>query len=101
MYERCCRSFFPSLFRFSQFLRSSQVVAQACTFMRAERASIFFYDRVKNKLWSKVAKGENGVLQFSADTGIAGQVVKTGQLLNTRDPSRDPRFNSSVDQKTG
>ena len=78
-----------------------KIVSQACTIMKAERASIFFYDRAKNMLWSKVAKGTEGRLQFSADSGIAGEVCKTGRILNIKNPSTDPRFNNSVDKKTG
>jgi GAF domain-containing protein len=34
-----------------------QVCTHACSFMKADRASIFFYDKAKNMLWSKVALG--------------------------------------------
>lgn len=34
-------------------------------------------------------------------TGIAGQVARTGEVLNIPDAYSDPRFNRSVDQLTG
>ena len=68
--------------------------------MQADRSTIFFYDKAKNMLWSKVAKGTKDI-RFSADTGIAGEVCKTKLILNIKNPQTDPRFNASIDKKTG
>ncbi|KAG8000022.1 cAMP and cAMP-inhibited cGMP 3' [Nibea albiflora] len=38
---------------------------------------------------------------FSIDKGIAGQVARTGEVLNIPDAYADPRFNREVDLKTG
>ncbi|KAJ3407170.1 hypothetical protein HDV05_005559 [Chytridiales sp. JEL 0842] len=40
-------------------------------------------------------------LRLKLGTGIAGTVAQTGQGLNVNDAYTDPRFNASVDQKTG
>ena len=39
--------------------------------------------------------------RFSVGKGIAGQVARTGEILNITDAYSDPRFNRSVDQITG
>lgn len=40
-------------------------------------------------------------IRFPLGTGIAGQVARTGEVLNIPDAYSDPRFNRSVDQLTG
>ncbi|XP_023818960.1 cAMP and cAMP-inhibited cGMP 3',5'-cyclic phosphodiesterase 10A isoform X9 [Oryzias latipes] len=40
-------------------------------------------------------------IRFSIDKGIAGQVARTGEVLNIPDAYADPRFNREVDLKTG
>jgi cAMP and cAMP-inhibited cGMP 3',5'-cyclic phosphodiesterase 10 len=39
--------------------------------------------------------------RFPLGTGIAGQVAKTGEVLNITDAYCDKRFNSTVDKLTG
>ncbi|XP_074044108.1 cAMP and cAMP-inhibited cGMP 3',5'-cyclic phosphodiesterase 10A isoform X2 [Macrotis lagotis] len=41
------------------------------------------------------------VPRFSIDKGIAGQVARTGEVLNIPDAYADPRFNREVDLYTG
>lgn len=76
------------------------LVAETTRIADAERSSLFIYDRERNELWSKVAEGTREI-RFPASTGIAGAVVKTGQVSNIPDAYEDPRFNRSVDQQTG
>ncbi|KAJ8248254.1 hypothetical protein GJAV_G00240050 [Gymnothorax javanicus] len=40
-------------------------------------------------------------IRFSIDKGIAGQVARTGEVLNIPDAYADPRFNRDVDLYTG
>ncbi|XP_024081659.1 probable 3',5'-cyclic phosphodiesterase pde-5 [Cimex lectularius] len=40
-------------------------------------------------------------INFSVGKGIAGQVARTGEVLNIADAYSDPRFNRTVDQLTG
>lgn len=77
-----------------------QISDNACKFMKAERSTIFFYDKKTDVLWSKVAKGGENI-RFSASTGIAGKVCKSKALSNVKDPSLDPNFNPSIDKSTG
>jgi signal transduction protein with GAF and PtsI domain len=76
------------------------LVMETTRIAEAERSSLFIYDRERNELWSKVAQGTREI-RFPASMGIAGAVVKTGQVSNIPDAYEDPRFNRSVDQQTG
>ena len=69
----------------------------------AERCTVFVYDRESNELWSRVASGIDGheILRIPANTGLAGYVLKLGEILNIPDVYADPRFNKEVDRKTG
>uniref|UniRef100_A0A8C0R403 Phosphodiesterase n=1 Tax=Canis lupus dingo TaxID=286419 RepID=A0A8C0R403_CANLU len=44
---------------------------------------------------------EHHCLKFSIEKGIAGQVARTGEVLNIPDAYADPRFNREVDLYTG
>jgi HD-GYP domain-containing protein (c-di-GMP phosphodiesterase class II) len=69
----------------------------------ADRCTVFIYDRDSNELWSKVATGldTSEEIRFPAHLGLAGYVVKTGEVLNIKDAYEDPRFNKDIDKKTG
>ncbi|MDD3149424.1 MAG: GAF domain-containing protein [Candidatus Gastranaerophilales bacterium] len=68
----------------------------------ADRCTVFMYDKEKNELWSKVALGMGSEeIRFSADTGLAGHVAKTGETINIKDAYNDDRFNKEIDKKTG
>jgi CheY-like chemotaxis protein len=78
------------------------LAAEAAQVMRADRSTIFLLDAERNELWSRIALGMGQqVIRFPADRGIAGHVVRTGDLLNVPDPYADPRFNQAVDRQTG
>ena len=38
---------------------------------------------------------------MQSTTGIAGHVLKTGELVNVHDAYKDPRFNRRTDHETG
>ncbi|MBN1798147.1 MAG: SpoIIE family protein phosphatase [Spirochaetales bacterium] len=70
--------------------------------MNCDRYSLFIYDEEKDELYSRIALGsEAEEIRFQADKGIAGNVFKTGKLINLKDCYADPRFNREVDLKTG
>lgn len=70
--------------------------------IRADRCSVFLYDRKNNELWSKVALGmDSSEIRFPADKGLAGHVVKTGETINITDAYSDGRFNKEIDMQTG
>jgi Nif-specific regulatory protein len=66
----------------------------------AERASVFLWDRATDELWSLVALGSEP-LRFDARRGLAGAVVQTGATLNVANVQEDPRWNPTIDARTG
>ncbi|XP_073974523.1 probable 3',5'-cyclic phosphodiesterase pde-5 isoform X2 [Rhodnius prolixus] len=83
----------------------------------ADRASLFLLDAKNKELYARifdVGTNESEVdsdsgnksqpdkeIRFSVGKGIAGQVARTGEVLNIADAYSDPRFNRTVDQLTG
>lgn len=78
----------------------ARVEQAALTVLGCERATVFLYDRSRNELYSRMATGVDEI-RFSADLGIAGEVVRTGEIVNVPDAYADPRFNKAIDLKTG
>ena len=74
---------------------------EATQLMDAERAGIFLLDRDKHELWSTVALGSAEILSLDAALGIAGAVVKTGEMINVQDAQSDPRFYPAIDAQIG
>ncbi|MBN2562146.1 MAG: SpoIIE family protein phosphatase [Phycisphaerae bacterium] len=68
--------------------------------LECERATVFLYDRQTNELYSRMATGVDEI-RFSADQGIAGEVMQTGKVINVQDAYADSRFNPEIDRKTG
>ncbi len=68
--------------------------------LECERATVFLYDREQHELYSRMATGVDQI-RFSADRGIAGEVVRTGQADKVQDAYADPRFNPDIDRQTG
>ncbi len=70
--------------------------------LQADRCTVFLLDKEKDELWSKVALGlDSQELRFSANKGLAGYTVKTGESINIKDAYNDSRFNPEVDKSTG
>ena len=79
-----------------------RIISQTTVIVEADRSSLFLYDRQKHELWSKIAQGlDTEEIRFSADQGITGYVVRTGEVVNIRDAYEDPRFNQDIDRETG
>ena len=52
-----------------------------------------------DRLRSKQAEGAAGIeIRFPSTAGLAGYVVRTGQVLHVRDVYADPRFNPAFDR---
>jgi adenylate cyclase len=67
-----------------------------------ERGTLFLNDEKTGELYSRVAQGDLvREIRILNSTGIAGHVFQTGESVLTDDPYNDPRFNRSVDQRTG
>lgn len=80
-----------------------RLIAEATTdVLDADRATIFLVDHDRGELWSKVALGEGvGEIRFPVGVGIAGQVARTGEVINIPDAYADDRFNPETDRRTG
>lgn len=76
------------------------IVEAACDVLNCERATIFLYDRDRDQLYSRVAKGVEAI-RFPADKGIAGVAARERVCVNVPDAYADSRFNPEVDRRTG
>ncbi|KAJ3038611.1 hypothetical protein HDV00_000455 [Rhizophlyctis rosea] len=81
-------------------LMSSELDMGAQDLLSAERCSLFMVDKEKGELWSTVAHG-TAEIRIPMSKGIAGHVASTGQILNIPNAYNDPRFNRTVDLRTG
>lgn len=83
----------------------SAVVDAATSLLDCERATVFLYDATADELCSRIATGIEGSpiseIRFPAGKGIAGEVARTGQLVNLPDAYADPRFNPDFDKSSG
>lgn len=66
-----------------------------------ERSSLFLVDEVRGEIWSRVSEGTEQVIRLPIGRGVAGSVAKSGIALNLADAYQDPRFDASVDERTG
>jgi transcriptional regulator with GAF, ATPase, and Fis domain len=70
--------------------------------LHAERATLYLVDDRSNELVSHVTTlPVIGQIRLPAGKGIAGYVAETGEVVNVRDATTDPRFFSEVDRRTG
>ncbi len=82
----------------------NSVMEQARRLMRADRSTLFLLSKDTGELWTKVAKADGTTMmeiRIPANRGIAGYVASTRQSLNIADAYKDPRFDSTTDQRTG
>ena len=72
----------------------SSVMELSRPLLQADRCTVFLLDEERNEIWSKIAS-EHKEIRMPADSGIAGHVVATGEIVNIRDCYKDPRFNKA------
>jgi adenylate cyclase len=81
------------------------VMEQARILMQADRSTLFLYRKEMGELWTKVAVAADGTnlieIRIPANRGIAGYVASTGEALNISDAYKDPRFDPTIDRRTG
>ena len=78
------------------------IVEHAKDAIFAERATLFLLDKSTNELWSREGTGiQHKEIRFSAEKGIAGEVVTNNEFLISDDPYSHPKFNKEFDLKTG
>lgn len=74
-------------------------------FMDAEASSVYELDRPKSELFIRLARGEKKDsvkgIRIKIGEGIAGWVAQTARAVVSQDVSKDKRFSSKYDEKTG
>jgi signal transduction histidine kinase len=79
-------------------------IADAATaLVDAERATVFMVDRERSELWSRVfTESELHEIRLPlGGRGLATEVARGGGALRVDQPYGDPRFDPSVDARTG
>jgi phosphoserine phosphatase len=78
----------------------SEVTAAARQVLQAERASVWLYDPGADQLVLKVATDVQDV-RIPLTTGMVGACARERRVVNVPDCYADPRFDPSVDKRTG
>ena len=87
----------------------TRIVETATTMLDSERATLFVIDRDLDELWSRVlTQGteprarEVRVIRMPLDgPGLAAEAARTGAIMRIDAPYDDPRFDPSIDRRTG
>jgi len=78
------------------------VIEHTNSIMDTEASSVFLFDEKTEELWSLVSTNlRRSEIRIPATHGIAGWVFRHMTHTVVNDTSCDPRFNASVDAKTG
>lgn len=81
------------------------IVDAATALLDCERATVFLYDPTADELCSRIATGiaDSPIteIRFPASRGIAGDVARTGRVVNLADAYADARFNPEFDRASG
>lgn len=80
----------------------STIVALAKEQLGVERGTLYFVDEAKQEIWARIpAEGDVTEIRLPMGKGIAGTVAATGETVIVDDAWADPRFDSSVDRRSG
>ena len=78
------------------------IMERTAEVMQADRSTLFVVDRKRREIWSKVVQGAGmAEIRVPLGQGIAGTVAATAEVANIPDAYQDPRFDQSVDRRTG
>ncbi len=78
------------------------IVDAATSLTNADRGTLYVVDKDENVLWSKIIEGENiEEIRLKLGQGLAGWVAQTGEIINIKDATNDPRFDSEIDKTSG
>jgi signal transduction histidine kinase len=80
-----------------------RITGAAVDLLEAERATLYVVDEARAEIWSRaVTQGEFRELRVPIDgPGLAATVAREGAPLRVNEPYQDPRFDQSVDARTG
>ena len=76
----------------------AEVVAATKQVLRAERGTVWLYDRDKDELVLRFSE-DIEALRIPAGKGIVGTCARSRQLINVPDCYSDPRFDPSMDRR--
>uniref|UniRef100_A0A4W3HD78 Phosphodiesterase n=1 Tax=Callorhinchus milii TaxID=7868 RepID=A0A4W3HD78_CALMI len=104
------KTYFDNIVAIDSLLEHIMIYAK--NLVDADRCALFQVDHKNKELYSDLFDiGEENEgkpvfrktkeIRFSIEKGIAGQVARTGEVLNIPDAYADPRFNREVDLYTG
>ncbi|XP_063773618.1 cAMP and cAMP-inhibited cGMP 3',5'-cyclic phosphodiesterase 10A isoform X2 [Pseudophryne corroboree] len=104
------KTYFDNIVAIDSLLEHIMVYAK--NLVNADRCALFQVDHKNKELYSDlfdIGEEDEGKpvfrktkeIRFSIEKGIAGQVARTGEVLNIPDAYADPRFNREVDLYTG
>ncbi|KAK6329513.1 hypothetical protein J4Q44_G00014910 [Coregonus suidteri] len=104
------KTYFDNIVAIDSLLEHIMIYAK--NLVNADRCALFQVDHNNKELYSDLFDiGEESEgkpvfrktkeIRFSIEKGIAGQVARTGEVLNIPDAYADPRFNREVDLYTG
>jgi adenylate cyclase len=80
----------------------ARIMRATTELLNAERSTLFLHDPKTGELYSVFAEGDSITqIRLPACRGIAGAVFTSGRSESIGDPYADPRFDQSVDRKTG
>jgi transcriptional regulator with GAF, ATPase, and Fis domain len=77
------------------------IAREAARLLDAELASLFLLDATRRELWSRVTLDTDETLRFDAGQGIAGEALRSGQIIRVDNVRDDARFFPGVDASTG
>ncbi|XP_062980529.1 cAMP and cAMP-inhibited cGMP 3',5'-cyclic phosphodiesterase 10A isoform X2 [Elgaria multicarinata webbii] len=104
------KTYFDNIVAIDALLEHIMIYAK--NLVNADRCALFQVDQKNKELYSDlfdIGEEQEGKpifkktkeIRFSIEKGIAGQVARTGEVLNIPDAYADPRFNREVDLYTG
>jgi len=80
----------------------STIVSLAREQLGVERGTLFFVDEARQEIWARIpTEGDVSEIRLPMGKGIAGTVAATGETVIVHDAWADPRFDSSVDRRSG
>lgn len=80
----------------------STIVSIAREQLGVERGTLYFVDEGNREIWARIPiEGEVSEIRLPMGKGIAGTVAATGETVLVDDAWADPRFDPSVDRRSG
>jgi len=70
----------------------STVIEDGRKVMSCERSTMWMVELETSELWTRTASGIDREIRIPLDTGVAGSVYKSGEMVNIADVSKDEKF---------